>query len=65
MHLRPCRPKPNTRPTQGGTGADAYDGGNKKQNVYNTQRKRGSGCNHYLLPNPKIPRTYTILIEPG
>lgn len=23
MHLRPCRPKPNTRPTQGGTGADA------------------------------------------
>ncbi len=33
MHLRPCRPKPNTRPTQGGTGADAHVTGNPMTTV--------------------------------
>jgi hypothetical protein len=31
MHLRPCRPKPNTRPTQGGTGVDATVPCNQKK----------------------------------
>ena len=32
MYLRPCRPKPNSKPTQGDTGADAADSRKEKEN---------------------------------
>jgi membrane dipeptidase len=38
MHLRPCRPKPNSKPTQGGTGADASVRRNQKIKKMNNKK---------------------------